>query len=119
MRSASSMTARIRCSTKTMLAPCARISRTSAMAPSISLGVRPESTSSSSSSCGRAASAPIAQHDDAFGELHDRAHQMLDEDDARALRADLAHERDGAVDLARRKAGEHLVEQQQLRPRGE
>src|SRR5436305_2388783 len=41
---------------------------------------------------------PVAQHDDAVGELHHRAHHVLDEHDARALRPDLLHQRDRAID---------------------
>ena len=51
------MTARITCSTNTIVAPSSRILRISPIAPSISVGVRPDSTSSSSSSRGRDASA--------------------------------------------------------------
>ena len=52
-------------------------------------------------------------------ELDDGAHQVLDEDDGGALRADGAHQADGIVDLGRVEARQHLVEQQELGPRGE
>src|SRR6267142_7004525 len=37
--------------------------------------------------------APVAQHHDTVGELHHGAHHVLDEHDARALRADVPHHR--------------------------
>ncbi len=49
MRSASAVTTRITCSTSTIVVPCARMRRMRSTAPSISAGVRPDSTSSSSS----------------------------------------------------------------------
>ena len=42
---------------------------------------------------------------------------MLDEDDGGAAVADPADELDGVVDLPRREAGQHFVEQHQPRPR--
>ena len=47
-RSASAVTTRITCSTSTIVVPCARMPRMRSTAPSISAGVRPDSTSSSS-----------------------------------------------------------------------
>src|SRR3954453_3943287 len=40
---------------------------------------------------------PVAQHDDAVGELHHRAHDVLHEHDARALRPDLLPPRAPAI----------------------
>jgi hypothetical protein len=51
-RSVSAITARITCSTNTIVAPWSRILRISAIAPSISPGVRPHSTSSSRGAAG-------------------------------------------------------------------
>ena len=61
----------------------------------------------------------VVEDDDAVGQRHHRAHHVLDEDDGRALVADAPDQRHRVVDLARRQAAQHLVEQHQPRPRGE
>src|SRR4029453_887903 len=52
---------------------------------------------------------PVVEHDDAIGERHDRAHDVLDEDDGRSLVADRADQRDGFVDLPRPLARQNLL----------
>ena len=81
---------------------------------------RPSTTSGSRITSARRALGDrlaIGEHHDAVGELHHRAHHVLDEHDGRALVADGADQAQRPVHLRRRQAGEHLVEEQQLRPR--
>ena len=61
----------------------------------------------------------VIEHDDAVRQRQHRAHHVLDEYDRRAVVADRADQLDRAVDLAGREARQHLVEQQQPRPRRE
>ena len=59
------------------------------------------------------------EHDDAVRQAHDRLHQVLDHQDGHAALADAADDADHVLDLGRVEAGQHLVEQQQQRPRGQ
>ena len=55
------------------------------------------------------------QHGDAVGDVHDLAHLVADEDDALALRHQLAHDGEQALHLDIRQGGGRLVQDQQLR----
>src|SRR6266581_2724782 len=63
--------------------------------------------------------AAVTQHDDAVGQLQHGAYDVLDEDDGRSARADLADQADRGVDLGVSEAGEHFVEKEQVRARSE
>ena len=59
--------------------------------------------------------AAFRQHEDVLGETHHRLHHVLDHQDGDAAVAQAADHRHDVADLRRVQAGQHLVEQQQLR----
>ena len=61
----------------------------------------------------------LIEHDDAIGQRDDDAHDVLDENDRRALLADLPDELHRAVDLARGEPRQYFVEEEQPRARRE
>ena len=62
----------------------------------------------------------VVEHGDVLGDAHDDLHVVLDQHDRdAALVAQLAHERGELIGLLRVHAGRRLVEQQQLRVRGQ
>src|SRR5919198_945681 len=61
----------------------------------------------------------VVEHHDSLGELHYHGHDVLDEDHGRSLAADSAHEADRFVDFGWSQPREHLIEQHELRPRGQ
>src|SRR5690606_2868201 len=56
----------------------------------------------------------LIENDDAVAQRHDRAHDVLDEQDGGALRAYALYQGHGFVDLGGRKARQHFIEHQQL-----
>ena len=58
---------------------------------------------------------PFGQHEHVLGEAHHRLHHVLDHHDGDAAFADRADHRHHVAHLGRIEAGQHLVEQQQLR----
>src|SRR4030095_10991270 len=61
----------------------------------------------------------LVEHHHAVRQIEHRPHDVLHEQDGRAPRADLADEPHRAGDLAGIEPGQDLVEQDEVRPRGE
>ena len=59
--------------------------------------------------------AALGEHEHLLGEAHHRLHHMLDHHDGDAARADRLDHRHHVAHFGRVQAGQHLVEQQQLR----
>src|SRR6516165_6782540 len=56
----------------------------------------------------------VIEHHDVTRDRHDRAHDMLDDDDGKAGLRELSDQRHRLVDLGRVESGHHLIEQQDL-----